>query len=681
MEGQSKSFQKKLGLGVDTGGTYTDTVIVNLEKNNPLAKAKALTTREDLAIGISNSIDKLDSNLLSKISLVSISTTLATNSIVEGKGGRVGLIVVGHETYPDLPVDEYIEIDGGHKLGGEELKKLDVEKAKSFINEIKDKVDAFAISSYLSIRNPEHEIILTRMVNKLASLPVVSGHELSSELGFYERTTTAVLNAKLIPIISELIKSLNKVFHAKKIQAPIMVVRGDGSLMGEAISAERPIETILSGPAASVIGAQFLTNEKDALVIDVGGTTTDIAILREGRPHLNSKGATIGGWKTRVKAIDILTSGVGGDSRIIVENRKVKLSPRRVIPLCIASELYPTFFDKLKNMKKRKTILPPPYVDPRKKGLIQTTDFLVAMKKVSGLKILSKEDKLIKILKKGPHSLYEAYDLLGINPYAFDLEKLFELNIINQIGLTPTDLLHHEGSYTEYDEKAAEMGVEIQSRRIGYASNRFIKEAKNAVTNKITREILSKLIYEQIGKSDITYCKICQYLLNNMIESKGRDDIECNLDLKKKIIGIGAPAEAYLPKVAKLLNTELIVPQHAEVGNAIGAITGSIFETIEILIKPKPGFADIEDPPCILHSSFERKEFNSLAEAVEHSINFYSKECKNRAIQSGAHILEIKKEREDQYAHAQAGYGKGILLETRLKIVAIGKPRLFTKED
>ena len=330
-----------LGLGIDTGGTYTDSAIIDLVRGEVISKAKALTTRNDLSIGISNSISKLDRSLYKKVELVSVSSTLATNSVVEGKGCRVALIVAGYEFNKAIPVNELVEIAGGHNLMGDEKDMLDIDAARDFIEQVKDKVDGIAISSYLAVRNPEHEIALKEMAKSVTDLPIICGHELSSQLGFHERTLTAVLNARLIPIIADLVASVKKVLNEHQIEAPLMIVKGDGSLMGEAVAKERPVETILSGPAASLTGARFLTGEDEAVVIDVGGTTTDIGILRKGRPRLDPEGALIGGWRTRVRAADISTSGIGGDSRILIHNGQIHLTALRVIPLCIAESMWP----------------------------------------------------------------------------------------------------------------------------------------------------------------------------------------------------------------------------------------------------------------------------------------------------------------------------------------------------
>ncbi len=301
-----------LGLGIDTGGTYTDAAILDIDNGKVLSKAKALTTRNDLSIGIANAIGKLDRSMFDKLRLVAISSTLATNSVVEGKGCRVGLIVIGHEAGQYVPVEEQVQISGGHDVQGDPATDVDLDAARAFIDNVKEKVDAFAISGYLSVRNPEHEAAVKHLVRSMTNAPVVCGHELSSALGFNERTITAVLNARLIPMIADLIASLKLVQKNTNINAPLMIVKGDGSLMDESVARERPVETILSGPAASMIGAKALTGLQDAIIIDVGGTTTDIGILRNGRPRLDPEGAILGGWQTRVKAVDAFTAGMEG---------------------------------------------------------------------------------------------------------------------------------------------------------------------------------------------------------------------------------------------------------------------------------------------------------------------------------------------------------------------------------
>ena len=270
------------------------------------AKAKAFTTRRDLAEGIHKCIQGLRHYDLSQVSLVALSTTLATNAIVEGRGCRIGLILIGHEASGSLPAQEIAAVRGGHDIKGRPLAPLDRDELEQAVRRLQGQVDALAISGFLSVRNPEHELEARAIAQQIWPVPVVCAHQLTTSLGFRERTVTACLNARLLPIIAELLEAVKKVIGSENIQAPLLVVKGDGSLMSEAVARQRPIETILSGPAASIVGATFLTGTDSALILDMGGTTTDIAIVEHGRPRLNGEGATVGagepGSKLRISA-------------------------------------------------------------------------------------------------------------------------------------------------------------------------------------------------------------------------------------------------------------------------------------------------------------------------------------------------------------------------------------------
>ena len=339
------------GLGIDTGGTYTDTVIVNLDTNEVVCGNKALTTRHDLSEGIENSLLGLDRELFGKISLISLSSTLATNSVVENKGCRVGLICIGKSYLRSSDPDSYFEVDGKFNMDGQEVEELDVHAAMDAMGAMKGRIDALAISGYVSVRNPAHENRVAKMADKILGVPIVRGHELTSRLGFEQRTTTAVMNARLIPTITELLASVKSVLSKLGLDAPLMVVKGDGAIMKDDVAMVRPVETILSGPASSLTGAKALTGIDNAMMIDIGGTTSDIGVLKNGFPRVEPEGANIGGKRTRVIAADIATFGIGGDSRILVNGRKILLSSVREIPLCIASEKWPVIKETLRSLE------------------------------------------------------------------------------------------------------------------------------------------------------------------------------------------------------------------------------------------------------------------------------------------------------------------------------------------
>jgi N-methylhydantoinase A/oxoprolinase/acetone carboxylase beta subunit len=662
-----------VGLGIDTGGTYTDTALVEISTGKVLKKAKALTTRNDLSLGISQSIKNIGEVPVGDIRLVSLSSTLATNSVVEGKGCRVALIIAGEEYRESIPVEHVIQIQGGHTIRGRANCDIDLKAAKDFVQGIADQVDAIALSTFFSVRNPEHEIALKDMIKENWDLPVVCGHELSTQLGFHERTLTAVLNAKLIPIMADLIQSVNKVLNEKTIKAPLMIVKGDGSLMGEQLARERPVETILSGPAASLIGARNLTQEDEGVVVDVGGTTTDIGILRGGKPRLDPEGAIIGGWRTRVRAADISTSGIGGDSRVVIANGQIVLGALRVMPLCIASSQYPQILEGLKKVKGIK--MTPQATHIALENMLQADEFFIFSRMAKGFELSDNEKKFVELVKEGPKTLNEVSISTGLHPYSFNVRKLEEIGIVTRIGFTPTDALHASGEYVEYDAEASRISAEYRSNLCGMETKEFCTTVKEAVIQKIAREIIFRLVYEDCGK--MTHCEVCDSMYEKMVTNRSGIDFSVDLNLHKKIIGIGAPIAAYLPSVAKRLHTELLMPEHSDVGNAVGAITGSIMESVEVLIKPRPGLGVMENPPCTLHTKAEMREFENIEDAVAYARSWGDGLVRQMAVRAGADEIEVKVEEDRVMGQIGKSWGDGLLLEIHVKVVAVGKPRMY----
>ena len=661
------------GLGFDTGGTYTDAVIINMEDGSVVCSSKSLTTRNDLSLGIKGSIEGFDSALFADVKMVSLSSTLATNSIVEGKGCRVALIAVGREFDRSIPVDDYICIKGGHTLSGKEKEPLDEGAARDFLMAVKDKVDGVAITSYLSVRNPEHENRLYEMTKEMLDVPVVCGHELSSSLGFNERTVTCVMNARLIPIIKELIVSVKKVMADNGIEAPLMIVKGDGSIMGEAVALHRPIETILSGPAASMIGAKTLTGVQDAIVMDMGGTTTDIGILRNGTPRLEKEGAVIGGKRTRVLAAEIATSGIGGDSRIVVNGNELKLTTLRVMPLCSAAKKWPHVGEKLKEVADVTPRFVPACLSEDK--ITQENEFFIKLKDLDVTFLTDDDRKFLEVIQDEPKNLTEISELIDVHPYSINIPKMEELGMIQRIGLTPTDLLHAEGSFVFFDAEASKNGVIHQAKKMKITPEEFIALAKDAVITKIATELMKKLFFEETKNMDLDI--VAQDLLDKAISGKDGLDYGCSIKINKPIIGIGAPVGAYFPKVAEIFGTKLLLSEYSHVGNAVGAITGNIIESIDILIVPFKGEGAGEDPRCTLFASFGKIEFEKYSEAVAYAKEEGSKIVSERAVAAGADKFEVKFESKDKKFGFGDELGSSVLIESTITVTAVGKPKEF----
>ncbi|MEJ6478774.1 MAG: hydantoinase/oxoprolinase family protein, partial [Octadecabacter sp.] len=318
-------------LGVDTGGTYTDAVLLDESSNTVLAAAKSLTTRPDLALGIGRAIDAvLDESSVDggQIAMVSLSTTLATNALVEGQGGRIALVFIGFDAAElnragltdALAGDPVIMLAGGHNHAGGEAAPLDLSALESRLADLPDGLTGIAVAASFATRNPAHEIAARDLIRRVTGKPVTCSHELSSALGGPKRALTAVLNARLIGMLDRLIGACEGHLAKVGIHARLMVVRGDGALVSAELARERPIETILSGPAASIAGASWLTGETYALVSDIGGTTTDICLLRNGKPKIDPQGARVGPYRTMVEAVAMRTWGLGGDSEVHIQD-------------------------------------------------------------------------------------------------------------------------------------------------------------------------------------------------------------------------------------------------------------------------------------------------------------------------------------------------------------------------
>ena len=655
-----------LVLGIDTGGTYTDGVVVELKSKQILKKAKALTTREDLSIGIRNCIRNMDFENFADISAVSLSTTLATNAIVEGRGCEVGLLMLGHDPIKSLPVKNFHVLPGGHNIKGRPRTELDLEKTRQAIYEFKGKIDAVAISGYLSVRNPEHEIKVMQMVKEILDLPVVCAHQLTTSLGFHERTVTAVLNARLIPIITELITSVKEVLDEKEIKAPIMIVKGDGCMMGEALAREKPIETILSGPASSIIGATFLTETPEALVLDMGGTTTDIAILNNGVPSIDPEGASVGGWLTRVQAAQIFTYGLGGDSYIQAsKDGEVRVGPQRVWPLCVVAQKHPNLVDELKlTFEKTYDLM-----------FAQATDCYMYLKQTTTEELSEQEQKVVEILlQDGPRSFYNITQIMDVDPNLLNLQRLVNLGVIARISVTPTDILHAKGMYTQWNQEATQRGVEILASRMRKSPEEFLKLASEQIVNDLCITCLQSLVVCDEKNIGLKNSPDVMYFIQKALSPIEGQGLNCSFKINFPIVGIGAPVRAWLPSVAQKLNTTLVIPEHAEVANAIGAATGKIMETVKVLIKPGE-----KDGTYLLHAPWERKMFENMPSALSYALEETKRRAELAAIKAGAKEYELVVNHEDHYAQSNTTE-KDIYVESFIEVTAVERPEWEREE-
>ncbi len=633
-------------LGMDTGGTYTDAVVINAKDRRILCKAKALTTKDDLTTGIQNCLEQLEFDKMDEISLISLSTTLATNAIVEGRGGKVVLLYMGAEMDEEVPAAESIRIRGRFDIMGRQKEALDKEEVRRVLKPWKGRADAVAISGYASVRNPKHEQEAAQIAEDVLGVPVICAHHLSTALGFYHRTVTAVLNGRLIPIIDDLLASTRSVLKEKGISGSIMVVKGDGTLMTEKLARHRPVETILSGPAASVIGGLALTGQKDGLVVDMGGTTTDIAEISGGSVKIRREGANVGGWLTRVQAAEISTFGIGGDSRICIDRHgAIRIGPEKVIPLCVVGAQWPELIHELRSFRRSGDI---------KSYSAQEADCYFYRGGAPSRNVTGKDEKMIAKLKERPHSMTYLARIIGQDPETIDLTPLVEEGVLLRIGVTPTDILHVQGRYNRWNRDLSNAGVEILARRQEISTVKFLDRVERMIKVKLASACVQAaanfdLAEENRGGSSLRQdqglvslekSEAAMYLLERAFGSRLSSVIDPQIHLKKRLVAIGAPAGVWLREAGKLLHEDVLVPEHADVANAYGAAAGQVTETVEILIS-------LDKDRYLLNLPWDRMECASEEEAKFYAIHEGRKHIEHLLTDAGCKQWKIEEKFAD----------------------------------
>lgn len=656
---------RSLVLGIDTGGTYTDGVLLDYDTHQVIATHKSLTTKRDFAIGIEQVIEKIKIEDPTEIKMVSVSTTLATNAIAEGKGKRVALFLIGYD--PDLiasfkmeqqfATPHYFYFTGGHDLYGTEKDPLDLKAILDKVKEIKSKVDAIAVSSYFSPLNPDHENRAYQAISSVCDLPVVLGHQLSTRLGSVERATTAALNASLLSVLQAFIIAVKRVMEKREISAPLMVVRGDGTLMSDEFAARTPVETIHSGPAASAIGGHFLSGIENALILDVGGTTTDLALIIDGKVTISEKGAMVSGYKTAVKAANLLSIGLGGDSHIFTNREgEILIGPERVVPLAYLAEQHPKVKAQLRTLTQKSW----------QKSSPDWLEYWYLIRKPDSAELVDSEHKrnLLELLDKSPQPVPEISKALGLfHVSQIGADELFRQEIIGKAGFTPTDIMHVDGSYAAWDVEAARCSLTAFSNYL-FTPPEEVQALAWEKINEMVMKALVTFITEREFNSKYDASDIGTWFFQNAIDQK-HPHLRTLFELAYPMIGIGGPASIFLQKAAKILNTELVLPAHFQVANAVGAIAGSIMVSEEILVYPKLSHSGLDVIGYFVQSSYDRQEIEGLQEALNVARELCREYVHSAALRSGADnpevILEEKPDGIDTYRiHAQA----------------IGKPRL-----
>ena len=660
-------------IGLDTGGTYTDAVALD-GGQHVIASAKALTTHWDLSVGLGAALrsvlNALPQGARQRISLVSVSTTLATNAVVENRFSPICAILVG---FNDRMAAEsgiekqlggvVVRVRGGHDPTGAQEQPLDEAAVEAAVRDLGSRVEAFAVAGQFSVRNPEHELRVSERIRALCGKPVTCSHELSAQLNAPKRALTAALNARLVPHIRHLLDAVGRTLEREGVGAPLMVVKGDGTLMRATVATDYPIETVLSGPAASVVGAAFLTGLKDFAVADMGGTTTDVAIIMDERPVVRVDGAVIGGWRTMVQAIDVHTSGLGGDSEVHLDREaRLRVGPRRVMPLSLLAQQFPEVLGELTRLAAAERLpLFAGQLGHRNPG------------REAGPDLDRLELRVWEALSTTPRRLDQvAHTAQGVEA----LRRLVDRGLATLSGFTPSDALHVLGRQAGWSREAARLGAAILATEERNVTARKGKDSPESLCERVyelvirqaARVVLESALAQDPGVEPHNgRWGPLGILIDRAVEGRPVSRlIDAHPRLMNPLVAIGAPAAAFYPEVARRLGARLIVPEHAAVCNAVGAVVGVVSEAVDILVnQPQWKVFRVHDPAGI-------RDFAAAEEAIAVARERSRELALAAARRAGAIDPHVETSVIERRASAQSG--DDYLAEATVRSRATGRP-------
>jgi N-methylhydantoinase A/oxoprolinase/acetone carboxylase beta subunit len=664
----------EIWIGVDTGGTYTDAVALDAQRR-VVASAKALTTHWDLSLGLAGAIRAVLGKLpedapREHIALVSVSTTLATNAVIEKRFSQICTLLIGFDAQmversgiKRAGGGVVVRVRGGHDATGEEAEPLDEAAIDTAVGEFGAQVEAFAVAAMFSVRNPAHEQRARERIRATCAKPVTCSHELSSQLDAPKRALTAALNARLTPQIAHLLDALGRVLEREGIRAPVMVVKGDGTLMKAEVALEYPVETVLSGPAASVVGAGFLSGLEDFAVADMGGTTTDVAIVVGGRPIVRAEGAVIGGWRTMVEAIDVHTCGLGGDSEVHFDReQRLSIGPRKAMPLSLLAEQLPAVLSDLRQLAREER--PPIYAAQfawRNAG------------RDPDAHLDRLEQRIWDALDAQPRRLGEvARTGQGVEA----LRRLVDRGLATLAGFTPSDAMHVLGRQQGWSVEAARLGATILATEERNASARQARDTPEVfcerVYQHVVREAARVLLESALARDPGVEAKNGRWgplgvLIEQVVSGRSFSGlIDACLRLATPLIAIGAPVGAYYPEVARRLGAQLLVPEHAAVCNAVGAVAGVVSETCDVLVN-QPTFKVFR-----VHDPAGSRDYSEAHEAIEDAKRVSRELALAAARRAGASDPHVETSVMERRAHA--GSVDDYLAEATVRSRATGRP-------
>ena len=338
-------------LGLDVGGTFTDAVII--DGHRVVSSAKRRTTKDNLMQGIGEALDAvLDSCDTSNIEQVTLSTTVVTNTIVEEKEQVVDLYVV---TGPGRNVDDIFPVSPIYLQGYTDHRGIVVERTspnvvRNIARMVQERsgTDLAAVSAKFGVRNPQEELSITETLQETYNT-LSNGSLLSGSLNFPRRTISAYFNSAVTPVFTVFKKNVEDALSVRNIKAPLHILKADGGSLPMEHMVSRPVETAFTGPAATVLGLSALgaIGNMHTVALDIGGTTTDISLWKQGKPLMTKNGVSIREYPSAVRSFAVTSVGIGGESVVRIVDGKITVGPERVGPSAALGGHEPTLGDAL----------------------------------------------------------------------------------------------------------------------------------------------------------------------------------------------------------------------------------------------------------------------------------------------------------------------------------------------
>jgi N-methylhydantoinase A/oxoprolinase/acetone carboxylase beta subunit len=284
----------------------------------------------------------------------------------------------------------------------------------------------------------------------------------------------------------------------------------------------------------------------------------------------------------------------------------------------------------------------------------------------------AEEQRILDLLQGGPQPIARMVRALRYGRLVLrQIERLEAERLLLRSGFTPTDALHSLGRFQRWNGQASSLGAEMLAAQLGLEVDAFCQEVVDGVPDRVTTELVSKVLCDEGAAPDWSNGTTAGALLDRVLGKVPHTDLRCQFQLERPVVAIGAPVEAYFPRVGEQLSTEIVIPPHAEVANAVGAVVGGVMQQVRVLIHPLE-----TDSIVRVHLPDGIVDLPCLTDAVAHAQQVVPPYLERLAAQAGGTQVEISMTRDDRTAPVRGGWGSEVFLESLLTFTAVGRPSL-----